>query len=651
MDEMDFNQNEQNQEEEQARAAQEEARRQQAQREQQSEQQQMQQMQSSLSESQKEMDEQTEEEMEQSNEQEIDEGEQASEPESSEFSSGQQSQSQEVSSSKAQQESPSASTPETQQPGGDDISKQFQEQLNEAKENGLENGHDAESLQKQFDSMQNDIGNSGQKQMVKELQSRNEAFDEKGMSAYDGIEEKAQSIGRVGAERDLKAAGKRMMENPELGDKEAAGRMHVMKSYKQFTLDTGTNQDRKDVLKDLEDNKSQMEHERNVQSLDRSIEQIGSSLEPGEKSDKIEIGDDHYMEIAKGKDGKLDVMVDGKSVNDMEKESQGQEIQGQAAEGKEIESKSTETYSRDQTLQPDKSTKAMGMVGGTESYKERSDGSAEYSATYELDSKKFKDGPKSLDVKCVANKDGSYDLTTSNENGKQVTAHYPDKESFEKSVGGKMIENRVTNIQKNDPQSPLKQTSDIIKKGLESPTKENRANNTKAFEEYSKKPFTPQISAEGKKILEKNFVNKPESLLGKMVDQYTKAVNKGVKTIGNMAEKGAKAYGKAVTKFADTYVKTAEKGAKAVGETVEKGAKAVGKTAEKGAKMAGKIAKTLGGKTLQTAAMAIPGVREAVLVAKVANKAKSLGTQVKSMTYGPAQQKAKQCAEQSAQTI
>lgn len=631
MDEREMNQDDQNQEEEQARAAQEAARKQQMLQEQQSEQQQMQQMQSSLSESQKEMDEETEDEMDQSDEQEIDEGERASDVESSEFSSGQQQEPQEVSSSEKQQESQPLPTQQEQQTSGSDLSKQFQEQMNEAKENGLENGHDAESLQKQFDSMQNDIGNSGQKQMIKELKSRNEAFDEKGMSAYDGIEEKAQSIGRVGAERDLKAAEKRMVENPKIGDKEATGRMNVIKNYKQFTQETGANQERKDVSKDLGDNMFKMEHERNVQSLDRSIEQIGSTLKPGEKSDKIEIGDDHYMEIAKGKDGKLDVLIDGKSVNDMEKESQGQEIQGQTAEGKETGAKSAETYSREQTVSQDNDTKSLHVTGGKESYTERSDGSAEYSANYELDKKLFKEGPDSMEVNCTANKDGSYDLTAKAD-GKEVTTHFPDKESFEKSEEGKMIESRVANIQKNDPQSPLRQASERVKKGLESPSKENTEDAKKAFREYGKKPFTPQVVAKRNQFIEKHFMNKPETFMSKILNN--------VKTMGKTVEKGAQAYGKAVEKGVQTYGKTVEKGAQAYGKAVEKGAKAVGK-----------LAKTLGGKALETASMAVPGLREAMLVMKVASMAKSLGSQVKSITYGPAQKDAEKCASQSALTI
>lgn len=620
MDEREMTQDDQAQEEEQARTAQEAARKQQMQQEQQSEQQQMQQMQSGLSESQKEMDEETEEEMDQSNEQEIDEGERASDVESSEFSSGQEQQSQEVSSSEKQQENPTPPTQQEQQTSGSDLSKQFQEQMDEAKENGLENGHDAESLQKQFDSMENDIGNSGQKQMIKELKSRNEAFDEKGMSAYDGIEEKAQSIGRVGAERDLKAAGERMVENPEIGDKEATGRMNVIKNYKQFTQETGASQERKDVSKDLEDNKSQMEHERNVQSLDRSIEQIGSTLKPGEKSDKIEIGDDHYMEIAKGKDGNLDVLVDGKSVNDMEKESQGQEIQGQAAEGKEAAAKSQETYSREQTVSQDKDLKKMHVTGGKESYTERSDGSAEYSGNYELDKKLFKDGPNNMEINCTANKDGSYDVTAK-AGGKEVTTHFPDKEAFEKSDAGKLIENRVANVQRNDPQSPLKQTSERVKKRLESPSKEDREDVKKAFEEYGKKPFTPQVEAKRNQFFEKHFMNKPETFMSITLNN--------LKTMGKTIEKGAQAYGKAV----------------------EKGAQAYGKAVEKGTKVVGKAAKTLGGKALKAASKAIPGLREAMLVMNVARKAQSIGSQVKSKTYGPAQQNAEKCAAQSAQTI
>lgn len=620
MDEREMTQDDQAQEEEQARTAQEAARKQQMQQEQQSEQQQMQQMQSGLSESQKEMDEETEEEMDQSNEQEIDEGERASDVESSEFSSGQQQQSQEVSSSEKQQENPTPPTQQEQETSGSDLSKQFQEQMDEAKENGLENGHDAESLQKQFDSMENDIGNSGQKQMIKELKSRNEAFDEKGMSAYDGIEEKAQSIGRVGAERDLKAAGERMVENPEIGDKEATGRMNVIKNYKQFTQETGARQERKDVSKDLEDNKSQMEHERNVQSLDRSIEQIGSALKPGGKSDKIEIGDDHYMEIVKGKDGNLDVLIDGKSVNDMEKESQGQEIQGRAAEGKEAGAKSEETYSREQTVSQDKDLKKMHVTGGKESYTERSDGSAEYSGNYELDKKLFKDGPKNMEINCTANKDGSYDVTAK-AGGKEVTTHFPDKETFEKSDEGKLIENRVANVQRNDPQSPLKQTSERVKKGLESPSKEDKEDVKKAFEEYGKKPFTPQVEAKRNQFFEKHFMNKPETFMSITLNN--------LKTMGKTIEKGAQAYGKAV-----------EKGAQVYGKAVEKGTKAVDK-----------LAKTLGGKALKAVSKAVPGLREAMFVMNVARKAKSVGSQVKSKTYGPAQQNAEKCASQSAQTI
>lgn len=620
MDEREMAQDDQNQEEEQVRAVQEAARKQQMQQEQQSEQQQMQQMQSSLSESQKEMDEETEEEMDQSNEQEIDEGEQASEMESSEFSSGQQQQSQEASPSEKQQESQPLPAQQEQQTSSSDLSKQFQEQMEEAKENGLENGHDAESLQKQFDSMQNDIGNSSQKQMIKELKSRNEAFDEKGMSAYDGIEEKAQSIGRVGAERDLKAAEERMVENPEIGNKEAIGRMNVIKNYKQFTQETGANQERKDVSKDLGDNMFKMEHERNVQSLDRSIEQIGSTLKPGEKSDKIEIGDDHYMEIAKGKDGKLDVLIDGKSVNDMEKESQSQEIHGQTVEGKEADAKSTETYSREQTISQDKNIEKLHITGGKESYAERSDGSAEYSANYELDKKLFKDGPNSMEVNCTANKDGSYDITAK-AGGKEITTHFPDKESFEKSMEGKMIESRVADIQKNDPQSPLRQASERIKKGLESPSKEGKEDVKKAFEEYGKKPFTPQVEAKRNQFFEKHFMNQPETFMSKTLNN--------LKTMGKTVEKGAQAYGK----------------------TVGKGVQAYGKAVEKGAKAVGKLAKTLGGKALEAASMAVPGLREAVLVMKIASIAKSVGSQVKSMTYEPAQKNAEKCASQSAQII